>query len=387
MIQNKGLVIGIDATNLRRGGGRTHLIELLRSLQPEYCSVAKVIVFGSVATLASLDDQPWLDKINPPALDGNLIKRILWQRFSLSRAARTSNCDLLFIPGGSYSCNFCPVVTMCRNMLPFDWRELFRYGWTFTTLKLCLLRLIQSRSFNSSQGVIFLTKYARNLVTQVTGVLKAQQTIIPHGFNSRFSNSPKKQLSITQYNEANPYRIIYVSIIDHYKHQWHVVEAAAYLRQRGFPIVLDLIGPDYPSALLKLKHAIQQHDPNGNWVNYRGSIPFNDLHHYYANADLGLFASSCENMPNILLETMASGLPIACSNKGPMPEILGDAGVYFDPEQPQEIAGAVLQLIQSPQFRTELAGKSFQRVRQYSWKRCASDTFNFLADIANSQSR
>ena len=56
-----------------------------------------------------------------------------------------------------------------------------------------------------------------------------------------------------------------------------------------------------------------------------GVIPSNELHLRYAEAYLGLFALSCEKMPNILLKTMASSLPIASSNKGPMPEVLGQA--------------------------------------------------------------
>ena len=69
-------------------------------------------------------------------------------------------------------------------------------------------------------------------------------------------------------------------------------------------------------------------------VCFHGEIPYKELHQQYQQADIGVFASSCENMPNILLETMASGLPIACSKKGPIPEVLGKDGVYFDSEEP-----------------------------------------------------
>jgi glycosyltransferase involved in cell wall biosynthesis len=117
------------------------------------------------------------------------------------------------------------------------------------------------------------------------------------------------------------------------------------------------------------------------WVRYHGSIAFNLLHEQYAKADLGLFASSCENMPNILLETMASGLPIACSNKGPMPEVLGDAGIFFDPEKPEQISRALLLLIKSPRLRAELAQESFARAQEYSWKHCANETFEFLNEV------
>ena len=87
-------------------------------------------------------------------------------------------------------------------------------------------------------------------------------------------------------------------------------------------------------------------------------------------------------MPNILLETMASGLPIACSNKGPMPEMLGNAGVYFNPEQPAEIADALYKLIESTELRTDLAKASFDSAQQYSWQRCANETFEFIIQIA-----
>ena len=122
-------------------------------------------------------------------------------------------------------------------------------------------------------------------------------------------------------------------------------------------------------------------------MRYHGAIPFNDLHLRYAQADLGLFASSCENMPNILLETMASGLPIACSNRGPMPEVLGAGGVYFDPEQPADIARALRELIASPQLRSELAQVSYRQALQYSWARCAEDTFGFLVAVTHEYKR
>ena len=96
-----------------------------------------------------------------------------------------------------------------------------------------------------------------------------------------------------------------------------------------------------------------------------------------------IFASSCENMTNILLESMASGLPIASSNYGPMTEVLGNAGVYFDPESPQEIARALRALIDSPELREEKARIAFERVKVYSWERCARDTFRFLAGMAS----
>lgn len=381
MSKVKPYTIGIDATNLRAGGGVTHLMELLRTAQPAEHGIDHIVVWGGKPTLKALEAQPWLSKRNPPALDKGLLQRTLWQRYRLSQAARDEGCDVLFVPGGSYAGNFHPVVTMSQNLLPFEMPELLRYGWTLFTLKLLLLRLTQSRSFRKAVGVIFLTEYARDVVLRVTGKLRGQTCIVPHGLNPRFNKAPKLQRDIAEYDDAHPYRVLYVSIIDQYKHQWHVVEAVAALRQQGLPIVLDLVGPAYPAALKRLNQTIDRVDVERRWVHYHGAIPFNELHLRYAEADLGLFASSCENMPNILLETMASGLPIACSNRGPMPEVLGQAGVFFNPEQPEDIARALRELIESPQTRTKLARASYERVQQYSWQRCAEETFRFLVEV------
>ena len=381
MSKVKPYTIGIDATNLRAGGGVTHLMELLRAAQPAEHGVDHIVVWGGEPTLKALEAQPWLRKRNPSALDKGLLQRTLWQRYRLSQAARDEGCDVLFVPGGSYAGNFHPVVTMSQNLLPFEMHELRRYGWTSFTFKLLLLRLVQARSFRKTDGVIFLTEYARDVVLRVTGKLRGQTCIVPHGLNPRFNKAPKLQRAIAEYDDANPYRVLYVSIIDEYKHQWHVVEAVAALRKQGLPVVLDLVGPAYPAALKRLNQTIDRVDDERRWVHYSGAIPFNELHLRYAQADLGLFASSCENMPNILLETMASGLPIACSNRGPMPEVMGQAGVFFNPEQPEDIARALRELIESPQTRTELARASFEQVQEYSWLRCADETFRFLVGV------
>jgi len=67
--------------------------------------------------------------------------------------------------------------------------------------------------------------------------------------------------------------------------------------------------------------------PAREFITQTGVVPPNDLATLLAEFDLFIFASSCENMPNTLLEGMASDLPIACSNRGPMPEVLRDGGV------------------------------------------------------------
>jgi len=109
-------------------------------------------------------------------------------------------------------------------------------------------------------------------------------------------------------------------------------------------------------------------------VDVLGAVPHREIPAHLAQADLFIFASSCENMPNTLVEAMAAGMPIASSRRGPMPEILQDAGLYFDPEDPSSIAEAVARLAADANLRAELAHKAHALAGKYSWQRCARET-------------
>lgn len=374
------MILGIDASNIRSGGGVTYLVELLRAANPSAHGFAKVVVWAPQATLANIDDQHWLEKRSHPVLEGHYLRRALWQRRALGSLLLSENCDILFVPGGSFATNFRPVVTASLNLMPFEWRELLRYRVSTATLKFVLVRWAQSQSFKKAEGVIFLTKYAKDVILLLNSILVRENITIPFGINQRWFLHPRPSRPISECSVANPFRLIYLSIIDQYKHQWHLVEAVAQLRQKtGWQLALDLVGSAYPPALKRLKASLQRFDPGGCWARYHGPVPDAELHEMYTQADLGVFASSCENMPNILLETMAAGLPIACSNRGPMPEILQDAGLYFNPEQPGDIVSVLKQLIESPDLRARLVQASYTAAQAFTWERCAGETFAFLA--------
>lgn len=387
--------VGIDASNLRSGGTTTHLIELLGAANPRDFGIDEVVVWGGSAVLERIDQRNWLRKRPQPMLeqsanpfaDRRHLLRAWWQRFELSKLARAASCDLLFVPGGLHSGGFHPFVTMSRNMLPFEAHEAARYGYSPARVRLWLLRRLQARSFRDADGLVFLTAYARDTVSRGTRVDGSKTAVIPHGVSQKFSFRPRAQQPIGEYSSSRPYRILYVSTVDIYKHQWHVVTALAQLRSEGFPVVLDLVGPAYGAGAKRLTQMLATLGPVSNFVRCAGAVAYNELPAFYAAADLKVFASSCENMPNILIEAMAAGLPIASSNRGPMPEVLGNGGLYFDPERPEEIAGAVRSLLVSPQLRADKAQQAFERAQHYSWERCARETCSFLAEVARRHRR
>ncbi|WP_061235511.1 glycosyltransferase family 4 protein [Leptospira weilii] len=375
------MILGIDASNIYSGGGVAHLAELLRAADPTHFGFEKVIVWGGEKILNKLEDRNWLKKTHEPFLDKSLLWRVYWQKFILRK--KIKNCDLLFIPGGYYLGSFRPFVTINQNLLPFEWREMRRYGLSWQLVRNIILYFLQSMTFRKADGIIFLTKYAKDSVQKVINKSLNRTTIIPHGIHSRFSKEIRKQKKIDKYTFSKPIKLLYVSTIDMYKHQWNVAEAISILRDLKFPVSIEFIGSAYEPSLKLLINKMNQYDPSGKYIYYLGQVAHEKLQKKYHSADIFVFASSCETFGQIVTEAMSAGLPIACSNMSSMKEILLDNALYFNPEDPISIADSLGKLIESPDLRTKLARNAYKRSKIYNWKKTADSTFEFFHDVLN----
>jgi glycosyltransferase involved in cell wall biosynthesis len=186
------------------------------------------------------------------------------------------------------------------------------------------------------------------------------------------------------YDTDNPFILLYVSTVFNYKNQINVVEAFIRLRNKGIPVVLNLIGGVGEKKIGKeLDRRIIEINSDEKLITWVKGVELKKVIDYYHSSDLFIFASTCENMPNILIEAMASGLPIACSSSRPMPEFLENAGLYFNPENIDEIEETLEKMIKNPQLRESSSKSSFSISNKYSWENCADKTFDFLKSLKN----
>tara|TARA_B100001250_G_scaffold26775_1_gene22081 strand:- start:8706 stop:9863 length:1158 start_codon:yes stop_codon:yes gene_type:complete len=375
------IVVGIDAANIRHGGGITHLSQLLEHAKPKKSGISQVVIWSNQKTLEKLPDKSWLKKKKAKILDGNFLKRTFWQSFMLSRELSKEKCNILFVPGGSFTTSFKPIVSMHQNQLPFEFKEIARYGISLMAFKLIILRITQTFSFKNSNGIVFLSEYSQNSLLDSIDLKKSSLKIVHHGIEKRFFKKPREQIDISEYSPSNPYKLIYISSIDYYKHQWNVVEAVSRLREKGYPLRLDLYGNANPKALVQLENLIQKFDKDREYISYKKEINFNAIEKIYHNSDLSIFASSCETFGQIIIESMASGMPICCSKMSSMPEILKDGGVYFDPLDINEIAKALQEIIDSKDLRLSKSTKSYNYAKNFSWEKASEETFSFFKQV------
>lgn len=368
-------IVGIDASNIRAGGGLTHLREVISAVTPGKRTFAALLVWSSRQTLDQLPDHTWLRK-NEVTTSRSWFRYWWWQKNILYHEFHENCCNVLFVPGGVCVVKGFPIVSLSQNLLPFQTRESRRFS-ARSRVRYYLLRILQASTFSRSAGVIFLTNYARDVVRSCIKGLLPETTVIAHGICDSFRSPPRHSEKVGQVTNQKPFRWLYVSTVSEYKHQWNVVRAVAALQQTH-AVSLDLVGPAEPNALRRLRLELRKVDPDGRFVRYLGAIAHERLPEVYRSADGFVFASSCENLPIILLEAMAAGLPVACSASGPMPEILGDNGVYFTPDDPWSIRIALARIMANPDLSSRIAQGAFEKAQDYTWAKCAQETFQFI---------
>ncbi|MDD4490885.1 MAG: glycosyltransferase family 1 protein, partial [Paludibacter sp.] len=365
------------------GGGLTHLKEILTHI-PSQEGIEKVTVFASQKVLDHLSDAERIQKITFSALNKSLFHRVWFQLSGYDKHIQ-QHCDILFSITGDYLGNFKPVVGMSRNMLLYErdiWREIEQPK---EIIRFWLNYQKQKRCFKNASGIIFISQYAREYVSKKLKIQNKQIAVIHHGISPRFQGEVSKQLSIENYSPDNNLKLLYVSTVHVYKHQWNVVDAVALLREKGYPVELDLVGGViFKPAGKKLEKTIQETDPQHKCIHYHGHVQYDKIDAFYKKADGIVYASTCENMPNILIESMASGLPIACSNKQPMPEFLKENGFYFNSKNVESIANAMEEMLLNPEKRESMAKRNFEEVKKYSWEITANETFSFLEEVYTS---
>ncbi|MCL5961425.1 MAG: glycosyltransferase family 4 protein [Chloroflexi bacterium] len=164
---------------------------------------------------------------------------------------------------------------------------------------------------------------------------------------------------------------LYVGINKPHKNLSRLIEALAHVRRE---IDLDLViaGKEdkrYPGARITAeKLGVLDH------VKFLGGVAEEDLPALYNLADLFAFPSLSEGFGLPALEAMASGTPVVCSRGSSLTEVVGDAGLLFDPYAVGEIAGAIKLVASDADLRARLSARGIQRASQFTWEKTAGQT-------------
>jgi glycosyltransferase involved in cell wall biosynthesis len=160
-----------------------------------------------------------------------------------------------------------------------------------------------------------------------------------------------------------------------------LLEAFTALRARGSRHRLALAGPTLWSDPT-LSAALARHGL-GDAVVALGYVDEQDLPALYSAADLFVLPSLLEGFGLPVLEAMACGTPVVCSNTSSLPEVAGDAALLVDPLDIGEIADAMARVLADAALAAELRRRGLERAARFSWQRTARATVAVYRDVAS----
>ena len=365
----------INALSALQGGGQTYILNLLDDVAKENIHIILLVseknkhVFSHISGIEFLVLDSW---------GKSVLKRTLWETFVLPNYLKRNKIAVLFSPGGIIPLGLfknknVKLVTTCQNMLPFLPEQIKKAETFSLKIKFIILFFVQSFSFKKSDLVIFLSQYAQSLISKKIS-LKAQSVIIPHGLSKLFWEEKKK---------IDKDYVLYVSSFFNYKSQAVLIEAWHQLKKKypTFTPKLLLIGDCSTEYGKAVQDQVKKYDLE-NEVVFLGIIPYETIASYTQSSKLNIFASTCENCPNILLEYMASKKPILCSLWEPMPEFAEDTVIYFNPEVVSDVFAKLENaLLKNTYNLEELAVASYQLSKKYDWRITRKKTWKAILNF------
>jgi len=375
------LRIGISALYRMNGGSATHLRHLFQVWAEDGVDREhEIVLFAREESIEQLRSSITPNiRIRPVGGQGfGPLRKLLWEQLRFGKILREEKIDVLFctanlIPFFTRT----PTVVALRNAGPFcesiQVRTVGFRLWAYMKLTGILMRASVARATR----VIFISKYFQGVFKEL-GFPQAKGDVIYHGRDAHDLASRAAAVREGRY-------MLFVGNLYRYKNVVELIDAYAVARDdfRRAGIKLLIVGnpldPPYHERLLETvrKHGVEEE------VILTGGISHGEILASMERCEAFIFQSTCENCPNTLIEALAEGLPIACSNVGVMPEIAGDAVEYFDPFDPRDIARALKAVVFDQARAATLRERAREQAKKFpTWQEVGRMTLAALQRAA-----
>ncbi len=237
------------------------------------------------------------------------------------------------------------------------------------------------RSLQMSHGVIVDSNFIKKQLLERFPINKEKVKAIYLGVDQEFSSDITLE-EIKNFRESHSLSsrvIVFVGAMEPRKNLLNLVKAFRIVHSKEPDVSLVIagrMGRDYPA----LKKNINENrlDAQVKILDYLSS---RDLKRLYRTGTLFVFPSLSEGFGLPLLEAMISGMPVAASERTALPEIAGDAALYFDPDKPEEIASRILELLEDDDLRKKYIESGRKRAKEFDWGKTAESTLDFYQSV------
>lgn len=228
-------------------------------------------------------------------------------------------------------------------------------------------------AIKQADHIICISDNTRKDLLEITKISPQKISVVYLGFMSKIFAGQDDQLMTSR----RPF-ILFVGNRGGYKNFSLVLRA--YCSRKSIGDHYDLVcfgGGAFSDDEIKL----HQNSGGGGGRVYQQDGDDKKLSNFYRNAAVFVYPSMYEGFGMPPLEAMAHGCPVICSNSSSIPEVVGDAGIYFDPDDHLAAAAAMEQVLYCQDTREALIERGYVRSRQFSWRSCAENTVSIYEHI------
>ncbi len=288
-----------------------------------------------------------------------------WTQLRISWEMLTNPVDLLFVPASTM-----PLISARRSVYTEHDVAWIHYPEVFTWYMRQFHRVFSWLARSSATRIISISESTKTDLIKHYNVNPEKIFVVAHGFEK--TNRDFSHLSDATSEKLPEKYILFLSTIQPRKNLPTLVEAFVELKQEQ---------PDLPHKLVvvgklgwKFEESLEAIHNHPEDVVYLGHVPDNDRWPLYNRADLFIHPSLYEGFGMWILEAFECQVPVAVSNISSLPEVGGDAALYFSPNSKEEIKQTILRVLQNPELREEMIKKGEQRLQEFSWEKCARET-------------
>jgi len=218
-----------------------------------------------------------------------------------------------------------------------------------------------------SDRIIAVSRFTARQVIDLLGVEESRIRVVHHGVR------PAAGIAVTREKI-----VLHVGAMQHRKNIARLVDAFERV-DPGWQLVL-AGSAGYGAAEIAAKIAGAR---SRGRIRMLGYVPPAELANWYARAMIFAFPSLDEGFGMPVLEAMASGTPVISSNRSAIPEVAGDAAWLVDPEDTEELAGALLALTRDPERRADLSHRGLARAAQFTWAEAVEKTWQVYRELGD----
>ncbi len=295
-----------------------------------------------------------------------------WSQIFLPlRLYMKKDIDVFFSPA-HYAPRFCPVPTVITI---HDLSYIYFPG-DFLKKDLYQLRNWTQYSIHKAKKIIAVSKTTKNDIMKAYQIPEERIGIVYNGYEKELKiKSLESRIKI---DTKNPY-ILYVGTLQPRKNIVTLIQAFAKIRE-SFPEFRLIIAGKKGWLFESIFDLVSELGLN-NEIYFSDYVTDQQLAFLYKNAFCFVLPSLYEGFGIPILEAMSFGCPVISSFTSSLPEVGGDACLYFDPQSVDDLGEKIKQIKTDRKLREELIQKGKRRVKEFSWKKCGEQTLKLLKNI------